>query len=405
MASRRRRDAGVPASQAEALLIPRPRHAQAILYTLVVLFVAGAVWGHFTPVDVFVRAPGAVRPEGDVVRITSPAAGKVQSVRRREGDSVGYGEVLVQLDNTDQRLKKHALTVQIAARETQLEHLRRGLEAIDVVHRAERARLDAEILSARQTLDRRNAEFVARLAAAETRMEHARNEHETRSALLAEALIALDAWAASVTDLRLAELEVERTAADAPDGSSIQVLEKAREVARAKFVSERENLQAAMYPIELGLSELRLQLDFTTKEEEETSLIRSPARGKIALLENLHPGEYLAAGDIIATLEPAPSTRVVEAVLANQDAEQVHPGQRVRLLLDDSRIIEGKVRSVSPDVRFREPAAGSYRVVIVPEATDLRLGLAMEVRFVTRTESVLSLLLGRVTRSFRQIGG
>ena len=63
------------------------------------------------------------------------------------------------------------------------------------------------------------------------------------------------------------------------------------------------------------------------------------------------------------------------------------------------------VQSISPDVRGGNSAPLTYRVVIVPANSNLRLGLGVEVHFVTRTETVLSLLTGRITDSFRQLGG
>jgi hypothetical protein len=66
--------------------------------------------------------------------------------------------------------------------------------------------------------------------------------------------------------------------------------------------------------------------------------------------------------------------------------------------------MSGTVRSVSPDAALTEAARGSFRVIIAPEDPDLRLGLAMEVRLLTRTDSLLGLLAGRIRESFRAVG-
>ena len=375
----------------------------AALYLLALLVVAAAVWSHLTPVDVFVKAPGVVRPDGDVVRISPERSGRIQAVVAGEGDEVRTGDVLIQLDGADHRVRRETLEGQIALRVSQLEQIRLKLEAARRLHSAELSRLETEIRSQRRALERSQAEFLARLERSEILLDQARKEHATTRALFEEGLVSADTWSGSETGLRLSELEYAGIRAGEPDPSSLDLLETARQVATAKFAADRQDLEAALYPIHYELAELRLELSHTIQEQEKTT-IRSPTRGRVTLFEHIHPGEYLAAGTVVGTLEPAPNARVVEAVVANRNAEDVRPRQQVRLLMDDSRVLGGQVRSVSPDVRLSEPAAGSYRVIIVPESGDLRLGLAMEVRFVTRTETVLGMLVGRIRRSVRGMG-
>lgn len=390
--------------RAESLLPGRPRRSTAALY-LVALFCAAAVaWSYFTPVDVFISSPGVVRPRGEVVRITSQIAGRIQSVRRREGDRVATGDIIVQLDGADQNMKRQTLIQLIATREAELRNLARYRVTVQAVHDAERSRIQAEILSARDNMDRLRRELNAVLGAARVHLEQARNEYQSVSALLLEGLVSRQAWSASLTNLRLAELESARATADAPEGTSLAVLVSELEVAEARFASERADLEAASYPIEAALSQLRLQLDQVVRERERTQ-IRSPRRGQLTLLEPIHPGERLTPGDVIGTLETAPAIRVVEAIVDNRQAAGVYPGQRARLLLGQGRILEGTVDSISPDIRLHESGAGGYRVIVVPAEAGLRLGLGMEVRFRVRTETVLGLLVSRISRSLGKVGG
>jgi acetyl/propionyl-CoA carboxylase alpha subunit len=67
-------------------------------------------------------------------------------------------------------------------------------------------------------------------------------------------------------------------------------------------------------------------------------------------------------------------------------------------------VVPGEAPTEQDDAALTEAARGSFRVIIAPEDPDLRLGLAMEVRLLTRTDSLLGLLAGRIRESFRAVG-
>jgi hypothetical protein len=106
---------------------------------------------------------------------------------------------------------------------------------------------------------------------------------------------------------------------------------------------------------------------------------------------------------VIAALVPELAVPVVEAQVLNRDAADIRAGQAARLVVDPSTVFDATVVSISPDARFNESQTGTYRVLVRPDG-NLRLGLAMEVRFLTRRESVLSLLLIRIKRAFDHAG-
>jgi multidrug efflux pump subunit AcrA (membrane-fusion protein) len=391
-------------SLAATLLIAGPGRAPVLVYAIAGFVGLAALWASKTPVDVFVRAPGVVRPEGEVVRIVSEAAGRIAFVDAGEGDDVEAGQILAGLETGEVELRRVHLTRQIELRQSQLDHLETRMRDLETVHRAEVSRIDAEIRSGRQKLLEAEAEFASRLEAARIQRERARGEHTTSTALRAEGLISEDAWAEGEARLRLAHLEYARTRSSPPERSGIEVLDRSRDLAGARFDADRTEVLGAIYPIRLELGTLALELE-GAMEEAARRTIRSPGRGRLTLVENIHKGERLGVGDVIGALEPARSARVVEAVVANNDAEQVEPGLPVRLVLDRDRILDGVVRSVSPDIRPGEPSGGTYRVVITPEVPGLRLGLGLEVRIITRTDSALGLLVNRIRRSFGEIGG
>lgn len=365
--------------------------------------VALVSWAHFTPVDIFIRASGVVRPDGDVIQIAAGRSGQVEVVLLHEGQIVTAGEVLVRLDSTEQQMRKRNLAEQMELRKSQLRQVQHRRETIRDIYLSEVARLEAELEARRESLAHDLREFRARAKAAAIQLGRTRGDHQRTTALFDAGLVAEDTWLKSLNSLRLAELEYSRALAASPEESSVALVERAQDVANAQFADDQAEIRAAALPIELELAQLELQLGSAVSDEEK-STIRSPAGGRLALVAQIHTGELLEAGQVVGTLDPAPQTRVIEALLPNPEAEGVWPGQSVRLLLG-SEFLDGTVRSISPDVRADNTASASYTVIIEPALGDLRLGLALEVRFLTETRTVLDLVLGRITDGFRALGG
>jgi multidrug resistance efflux pump len=230
-------------SQADALLLRRPRRAAGSVYLLALLLTAALVWACLTPVDVFVRAPGVVRPEGDVIRIVGETGGRILRVEGREGDFVGTGDVLIQLDSALSRARLAALDEQIALREDQLGRLGSRLAAADEIHRTELARLDAEIRSETAALERRRKDHESRMLASGILLERARYDYETTQTLFEEGLVSFETASRSRAEFRLAELEYDRVGLERPDGSEIEILETSRNATAARFTSELEETE------------------------------------------------------------------------------------------------------------------------------------------------------------------
>jgi len=393
-----------PLPQSDVILARRTLKAPSALYVLGFLIAMACLWAHLTSIDLFVRTQGIVRPEGDVIRISSEVGGRIRAVYRQEGETVDTGTPLVQLDPGERKVRRRNLQNQIVIRERQLASFERQLAALVAVHESEQDRIDTEVRSSQETLEQQEAQFGLRLRASAIRLGRTRTAHEAATILVDEGLVSEESWSTSLSELRLAELEYQQLTSDRPSASSVELLMKARDVETQKFQADRERLLAAVLPVHLELSVLRMQFDEVVTEEANT-LIRSPSPGLLTLFENIHPGELLPQGSVIGMLEPSETPRVVEAVLANGIAARVEPGQKVRLIFNELQTIDGVVRSISPDVLRSESGAGAYRVIIDPGEQGLGLGLAMEVRFVTETETFLGLLVHRIKRSFGKIGG
>ena len=371
------------------------------IYLLAGVLGLAMLWAHFTKIDVSIRAPGVVRPEGEVVRIVTQASGVIASVLVREGDQVGTGDVLVQLDDRHERSQTQTLQEQILLLEEQLRAADMRTADARNVFDLEIQQLDLQIQAERGEIKRRRQEHEIQLQSAELRLSDARERHEINRQLLDEGLVSRQSQSEAETAFHLAEAQKQEITAGAPQESTLEALMQARTLKQSQFEPHLRDLQMEQVPIEKQLADLRLQLD-RSEADRQRLIIRSPATGTLVSFAALHPGEHLAAGTPLATLAPTPTVKVIESWLSNRDAKNVYPDQAVKLLTNDSESFGGTVLSISPDARMTDPGSGTYRVLIAPDTgPTLRLGLGLEVRFITRKESLLSLPFSK----FRNVQG
>ena len=285
--------------------------------------------------------------------------------------------------------------------ESQLEGIAQtGRDATSIFQLEER-KLEIDIRTAEEDLERRWASHEALLQSSELELERARNRHWRTEQLLKEGLVSVQSHDEIETALLIAQSVRFETESRAPTDAPFMSLIQARDLNQAQFEARRRELEATATPIYGRLAELRLGLQQASRTANQLT-IRTPAKGKLTSLSTLHPGEHLPSGTLIATLAPTPIYLIVEAAwLPNRDAPLVHRGQRVRLVTEDSETFDGYVLSISPDARLTDSGTGAYRVLITPDTNrTLHLGLALETRFVTREERVLSLLFTKIRKNF-----
>ena len=378
-----------------------PRLLGTTVYVLAILLGIAVTWSYFTEVDVVVRAPGIVRPDGEVVRITSEIGGTVKAVHVEEGDAVHTGDVLVRLDDTSIRLERNTVAQQIALLTEQGADIERKIRDAAGIYLLEEKRLATEIAAAREDLRQRELEHTSQMESATLRLEQAESEYSRHRQLFREGLISRQDADRFRTEFRLAEAQLEEISHRQPSEATLDSLLETRNLISAEFASVERDLRAEAMPIEAQLTELRSRLE-QTELEMEYHVIRSPASGQVTLLPPVHPGEQITANTLVAAVAETPVRPIVEALVSNRSAQDIQPGQPARLRLDESNTVDGLIFSVSPDARFTESVNGAYRVLIAPDTIDLRLGLAVDVRLITRQERVLTLLFNRIERAFTE---
>jgi len=248
-----------------------------------------------------VRANGTV--EARVYTLTFPRPGRVAEVRVREGEAVEAGQVLAQLDTTDEQAQLRSLQETLAA-------LQVRAQAAEADYRSNRTRLQNQLAEVRRNLR------------------------------LSQELLQVGG---------VAQGEVERLLRQESDLlAQLASLEQAR-------ASTQRDLEAQLQARQSEMASLQRRIAQAT--------LRAPVAGTVAAVGYLAGVETTAAGTASIRLIEAGSLRV-QARLAEADVPAVRPGQPVRLELDAApeQPLQGRVDRLG----VQAEVAGSGGSAVLP---------------------------------------
>jgi multidrug resistance efflux pump len=353
------------------------------LYTFSGLVITAAFWAYMTQVDIAVDARGVVRPEGDVLQLVSETGGRILDVNAQEGSLVQAGDLLVQLDDRDLRLRERSLLDQIHRAEERLENVQRQvLEAESLDETA--AEIDA-------------AEEDAAVRAVLLNLEAAREQRRRTEQLFDEGLVSRQA----MEQARLA-FDRAKTERDRPS-----TMRYKRQQARAHI----DELAAERMPIQMALATAYHDLQQCRLEITRRGVV-APMEGRITAMPRFKPGAFLNSGSLVASISPAGPSFVVEAYLPTADRAFVAVGQSVRLQFEAAsslvrRPIDGVVASIAPDATVAGSGAAGYRVIINPDvipdaSTNFQIGMTLRVHFIARQERLFWLFFERIQQVIEQ---
>ncbi len=403
------------------------------------------VWAVTSEVSGAVVASGHLVVESNVKAVQHLSGGVVGTLNVRDGDQVQAGDVLLRLDDTLTRANLAIVTKsldELSARRARLTAERDGVDKIavpeDLLIRASadhvagaiageqnlftlrRAARDGQI----QQLGKRIAQLEEEIAGVGAQ----KDGKEREIALIEEELIGVrDLWEKKLIQ-RSRLLELERAAARL-EGERGQL---AAALAQAKGrISEME---LAIIQIEQDMrSEVARELRETegqTAELEERRVaaeellrqvdIRAPQSGRVHELAVHTIGGVIGPGESVLRIVPSADDLTVEARVAPQDIDQVHPGQPAFLRLSafnqqTTPELAGEVSSVSPDLIEDSRGGASYynvRVSIAANEIDpveeqsLKPGMPVEAFLRTSDRTVMSYLFkplsDQINRAFRE---
>lgn len=270
--------------------------------------------------------------------LQSPISGRVVSSELVMGREVNSGEVVLEIEATQQQLQVQESRSRLAALQPQIDTLRREVAAQEKAQEEDRKSSEAALEQARAQY--RDAEAQERLAALE---------------------------ADRVTKLRQARLIPER------DYEAAQATERSRragaEALRAAITKQEQDLHKNVSDRESDLQDLRAQvqqmegerlttarnIDTLTYEMNRRRIV-APVSGRFGEVAILRPGGYVTEGDKLGAIIPSGDLRVVAEFPPPAALGRIRPGQPGRLRLQgfpwtQFGSVPARVTSVGGEVR------------------------------------------------------
>ena len=248
--------------------------------------------------------------DGHIVPVLAKVGGYVKTVNVNENDHVNAGQLLVQLDDADYRVRLQQMQADLAAAEATSGGSGQAESQVQSAA-GQRATLDAQIGAAKANADKADADLArARELAAKQIISKQQ----------------LDAAQATASVAHANLLAAQRQASAA--GGTVNTAEAGVRVANARTLASRAAAENA-----------QLQLDYTR--------ITAPASGEVSR-KQVEVGQLVAAGQPLMSIV-ADTGMWVTANFKETQLATIRPGQPVEFEIDayGGCIGEGKVASVS----------------------------------------------------------
>jgi HlyD family type I secretion membrane fusion protein len=397
---------------------------------LLVIFGGTVALSSILSYKVTVKAPGVIRPVGELRIVQAATEGMVKSVTVEENQTVRQGDLIATIEDSRLQTRKNQLAGAMQQAEQQLRQLTSQLAALDrqIAAEAEQAQRSIAFANAELNLNQRTHEdqlitTQSEVQEAKAAVELARDELSRYQQLSGTGAIAQIQVKEKEAALKTTQARLERFAAAL--NPSVEPMSMAREkiaqerargaVSLAALQKEREQLLQKQVELQS-----QVERDRKDRQQVETDLkntiIRAPIAGVIQALTLRNPAQVVQAGERVAQIVPTQAALRLKAVVAAQDIDQVKVGQRTLMRVSacaypDYGTLAGRVTSIAPDTvaptqaNSRESQAGGesavgrvYSVNIQPETLILQIqgrrcpiqaGMEGNIEIITREETVL----------------
>ena len=294
------------------------------------------------------------------VDVSAKIAGRILSLRVREGDRVTEGHLLVRLDDAELKAEVERAEAALKSAEAQLRDLLAGARR-------------QEIEEARATVDRAQSQLNDLLAGSrreeiEQAREAVRSAEATRvwterDLKRAQELFAKELIAMQEVDRARQAYEV-AVAQERSARANLQMVEAGPrrdqiEAARAQLKAARDHLDlllagARPFQVEAArgqVSQARAALDLAGSRLREAAIV-SPING-VVLRKNLEAGEMANPGVSILTLVD-PTDLWLRAYVPETDIGRIKVGMAARITIDayKDRTFSGKITEIASEAEF-----------------------------------------------------
>jgi len=407
---------------AEILLSRPPRWVRSSIYLFCALFATVIAWAYLSKIDLYISAPGVVRPLGDLVTVQASVPGRLLRVTVKEAELVEKGQLLFQLESSEINSQLLKARKRHEGARGRFEVLRSSHETLLLQQKAE---LESDVIEISLAAGELKRAVTARERAAsavteaQARMDEAQGAYQ-RTKRLVEQRIGTQA------DLQ-AKLQALKAAQAARSGSSAAARIAAQDVGLAgkKLELKKKQSEVAIRVNKGALAQLQSRRVGLDREVAETQLeiqrlenslrqyaVRAPVRGVVTSLMHKTGGGFVKSGDVLLRIAPEGAAWIVEAQVPNRDAGPLREkiGGPVTLKFDafpfrDYGTIQGSLVSVSPDATSHPKHGLVYTVQIRLATTTLRrgrrsgriaLGMTATAQIIKEKERILAILFREI---------
>jgi adhesin transport system membrane fusion protein len=368
----------------------RQRNTSSILLLSVVTLLAIILlWASVTELDNVVRGSGKTVSEAQNQLVQSSEPGVIRQRYVSEGDIVGSGDLLFDIDPVDAKTQLDQAQKRFASLEIKSIRLKAEvddrspsfpealMEAAPTAVSTELALFQArrdDLSSKSAILEQRRLQKLNEIQELKIQFETSTNglklirrEIETIEPLVKNGL---------APETRLLALQREEEAAqgqaNSAESSQIRVLaglDEIDEQLKAEQQAYKTSALTDLSAIEGEMAELSARIPALESRVERTS-VRSPVDGVINQLNYVTADAYVSTGDVLLEIVPTGSDLIVETRIDPKDIAEIVVGQDVKISLtayDPSRYdrIDGKVISISADALSDQQTGAQYYLVDV----------------------------------------
>ncbi|MBR8836521.1 MAG: HlyD family efflux transporter periplasmic adaptor subunit [Stigonema ocellatum SAG 48.90 = DSM 106950] len=373
--------------------LPRP-WTLSVLYVLISLTLVILPWSMLAKVDETGSARGRIEPLGATQKLDSQASGNVIVVRVKEGDTVQFGQILVELDSkvlrtelqqsqaklSGQRsqqaqlqLLKNQLLLTIHTQQqqnqaqqleklAQVEQARQNLDALKSAYNLQKEEKLAKLNQVRQTIDSSKAAYQL----AQVRLEGAKEKAPRYKKAFEDGAIPQDRFLEvqqsvkeNYQNLVQAQFEVSRSQSSLQEQQSsyertIHQAQADIQQAELRLQEQERSKESIIHTGELAVLKIQeqfkdLQSQITTLQSQiaqtisqitslnlqlEQRVVRSPINGVIFELPIKKPGAVVQPGQRIAQIAPKNTGFILKAQIPIQNSGFLKVGMPVKIKFD-----------------------------------------------------------------------
>lgn len=406
---------------------------RAMLWTIMAVFAAGVTWATFGWVDIVATAQGKIIPSGYSKVIQPYETGVITGIYVQDGQVVRRGDVLIDLDSTQNRADRDRASNEYRAAKVEAARLRALIAGRSTFEGP--AEGDPQYMLLQQQLLRDQlAEYQARAGAARHLMEQrkAALEQTRENIRRLEATVPMEAERAEAYKKLLEHDAVTKMDFLQAEG---QRIDKTQELAgqRKKLMQDQGALAEAEKNYRVLISEFQQnkQAELSTLETKAASLaqdvtkarqradlqrLSTPIDGVVQQLAVHTVGGVVTPAQQLLIVVPHDHPVEVEAQVENKDVGFVKEGQPVEIKVETFQFtlygtIPGQVLTVSDDAAPIEKVGLVYptrvsmdRSTIQVEGKHVNLspGMAVTVEIKTGKRRVIEYLLSPLLKSMKE---